>query len=324
MFLDGVTGERVDLRDGSREAIDQLAGAAELWRPLAAFPGGRAWLQRSWPAQDRKTAWAEIHVDPREPARACSGGWGQVIGVDPSAQVAWTGGRCHFDWRVLGPRGPALWTPSSHDWPCGHAKKLYGYADNDPLLVQLAGDAQACLSIYEHDTLLTPGLPIRWRDLGRFALAERTRGEPRALLFVRADGDDAFPGSPYEADEDARDRFAVASLGPSPRARYVVGLDDPTYRLVDGVVTRLGAGREWIVCDEQHRVVRREPGRMLAGWGPWVVFEHQRTLWREDLTKHDRVSLGPVDRDIAGAVAVPGTPNVVLIALEPEVALALV
>jgi hypothetical protein len=319
-LLDGVTGERMDLCDGMRVPIDGLAGVAMRWHPIAASPDGRSFLSFSG---GRPSTWT-LHGEQSH-ERGCSGGWGRPIGIDPSARVAWTGGRCLFDWRVLTARGPVPWTPSSHDWPCGHGKKLYGYEDNDPLLVQLAADAGACLSIYEHDTLLTPGLPLRWRDLGSFALAERARGGPRALLFTRADGDDGFPGDPYEADdEDARDSFATASLGSSPRARYVVGLGAPTYRLVDGVVTRLGSGHEWIVCDDQHCIVRREAGRMLAGWGQWVVVEHEGALWREHIEAGTRERICVVDRAIAGAVAVAGTSNVVLISLEPELALRLV
>jgi hypothetical protein len=312
-LLDGGTGERIDLQHGTREPIADLGGAADRYRPIAAHPHGHAWL-RAELGPDRTSAWS---LGP-EPARASTGGWGRPIGIDPTARVAWTGGRCYFDWRVLGPRGPALWTPSSHDWPCGHGKKLYGYADNDPLFVHLAADASACMSVYEHDTLITPGLPLRWRDLGRFALAERTRGHPRALLFVHEGGEAAFPSDPFEADEDARDRFVVASLGPSPTAAYVVSLELPTYRLVDDVVSYLGQGDEWQVYDVEHRVVWRERGRMLAGWGPWLTFERDATLWRTDLRDRSCVRLAVVDRSIAAAVALAGTPSVVLISLSPE------
>ncbi|NVB39858.1 hypothetical protein G6O69_18590 [Pseudenhygromyxa sp. WMMC2535] len=324
-FLDGLAGVRVDLRTGAREHIDGLAGSAQPGWPIAAAPGG-GWLDQRRAPGDARPSWTLHRLG--HPAQACGGGWGRAIAIDPGGRVAWTGGRCHFDWRVITARGPAWWTASSHDWPCGHAKKLYGFENNEPLTVQLAADLGACASTYEHDSLLTPGLPLRWRELGELCLAERARGEPRALLFVRADGEDGFPGDPMQADEDARDAFAPLSLGPSPALRYVVGLEAPTYRLAGGAVERLGPTRagaaEWIVCDAEHRVVHRAPGRMLAGWGPWLVIQHNAQLWRVDLRTRAQTPLGPSGRPIAGAVAIVGTPMVVLLGLEPTPALRLV
>jgi hypothetical protein len=246
-------------------------------------------------------------------------------------QVAFYGGRCKFNFVVLTANGPAFFTPSSHDWPSGHGKKLYGGENNDPVRVELAPDAGACLSTYEHDTLLTPGLPLRWRDVGGLALAKRAAGEPRALLFCRSDGEHRFPGDPFAADEDARDVHAVVSLGPSEEARYVVGLEAPTYRLAGGRVERLGGpGGGFLVCDAAHRVVRRGQGRLLGGNGAGVVVEREGMLLREDVLGLGScpppslplaslglgaVPLGPASKPIAAAVPVPGSANVVLISL---------
>lgn len=308
-LLDGLEGTRIDLQTGRRESIPDLAGTSSLWRPIAATPDGKHWLQ----VVERNG----FRLEGAQPSVVLPGGWGSPIGVDPSGQIAWAGGRCWFHFRVLTEQGVAYWTPSNHDWPCGHGKKLYGYEDNNPLFVHLAADASACLSTYEHDTLLTPQLPLVWRDVGEFALAERKRGEPRALLFCRADGDDVFPGDPYEADEDARDEFAVATLGPSSEVGYTVSLEKPTYRLAADRVERLGGpDGGWIVCNDRHEVVRRSSGRLLGGWGPWVVVEKDGALHREDLVTGNREWLGFAGRAVHAAVPIVGSPNVVLVNLE--------
>lgn len=306
--LDGLSGIRIDLQTGSRTPIDGLAGTSSLWSPIAAMPSGKRWLR----ASERNA----FRLEGTPAGSTLTGGWGSPIGMDSSGQIAWVGGRCMFDFRVVTEHGAAYWTPSNHDWPCGHGKKLYGFKDNEPQFVVLANDASACLSTYEHDTLLTPQLPLVWRDVGGFALAERMRGEPRALLFCRSDEDDVFPGDPFAAEEDARDEFVVATLGPSSRHRYTVSLEKPTYRLVQDRVERLGGpSLEWIVCNDQHEVVRRASGRLLGGFGPWVVIEHAGELWRENITTAQRRALGPAGKTVLAAVPVAGTPNVVLIHL---------
>jgi hypothetical protein len=305
-LLDTVGGMRIDLVTGARTAVDGLAGAATSWAPIAASPDGTRWLRAS---RDRPVRWA---MHGAGEAHACVGGSGQAIGVDPGGRAAWGGGRCYFYWRILGDRGPALWTPSSHDWPCGHGKKLYGHENNDPLFVHLAADAAACLSVYEHDALVTPGVPLRWRDVGGFAVAERARGEPRALLFEYTDT--AGPAAdPYAADEDARHRRPVVTLGPSAELRYVVGLEAPVYRLACDVVHLLGGpAAGWIGFDDQHREVRRGTGRLLAGWDRWAVIEQQGRLRREDLVDGSQQDLGVVDHPVFAAAAVAGSPNAVL------------
>jgi len=307
--LDGLEGTLIDLQTGRREAVSGLAGKSSLWRPIAAMPDGTQWLT----ALDRHG----FRLEDAKRSATLAGGWGSPIGVDPGGQIAWAGGRCWFHFRVVTDQGLAYWTPSNHDWPCGHGKKLYGYKDNDPLFVNLAADASACLSTYEHDTLLTPQLPLAWRDVGGFALAERMRGEPRALLFCHSDGDDAFPGDPFQADEDVRDEFAVATLGPSPEMRYAVSLEKPTYRLAEDHVVRLGGPDDgWIICNDRHEIVGRSSGRLLGGWGRWVVVEREGALHREDIVAGSRELLGFAGHTIMAAVPLAGSPNVVLVNVE--------
>ncbi len=299
-LLDLLTGERADV--GAPWASD--AGPV-----IAVAPSGRAWF---WSPDGRGTFhWAEEGAAPE----VTEGRWGgQAIGVDPAGRVAWAGYRTTFHWWVPGRRRPVFFTPSAHEWPCGHAKKLYGFEDNDPCWVHLAPDAAACLSIYAHDVLLTPGLPLRWRDVGGHALAERARGEPRALLFHRSDEPDGFPADPLEAEEDARDRRATVTLGPTAAARYAVGLEATTYRLAGGQVTRLGGPADaWVVFDDAHREVQRRPGRLLAGWDRTVVVLRDERLRRVDLLTGDDEDLGPPGRPVAEALAVPGTRNVLLV-----------
>lgn len=321
-LLDGAAGERLDLQTGARTALPGLAGAAERWRPIAAHPDGARWL-RGRPG--RPTPWSLDGVDA--PGSPLLDGWGRPIGVDPGGVLAWTGGRCRFTWRVLTPHAPAFWAPDDHDWPSGHGKKLYGYEDNEPLFVQLSSDGTTCLSVYEHDALITPGLPLRWRSFAprgggsALALAERSSGGPRALLFERSDEDDAYPADPYAADEDARDRRAVVTLGPSPQLRYAVGLQAPVYRLAGAQVVRLNplAGDAgWAVFDEEHELVRCGRGRLLCGWDRWLHVLEDGELRREDLLTGERAPLGPADRPIALAHALVGSPHAVLLSCSED------
>lgn len=316
-LLDALAGERLDLATGAREPLPSLAAQASVYQPLAALPGGARWLGAA-PAP-RGTAWRFSGAAGHGPAAA--GGYGRAIGVDPSGQVAWTGDRCWFQWRAVQEDRPAFWTPSAHGWPDGHGKKLYGYQDNDPLHVHLAPDASAALSTYEHDVLLTDGLPLRWRRVGGVAVPERRYGEPRALFFERADGDGGFPGDPTIGDEDARDHSPVVSLGPSPRRRVVVGLTEATWRLRGEVGERLGGpDGGWVVFAEDHRPVHRGEGRLLAGWHRWIVVLRGERLARVDLETDAEQDLGPAGATVTLAVAVPGSPNVVLLSLEGEAA----
>lgn len=305
-LFDATHGDRIDLTTGARTPLPTLRGAADALRPVAALPDGVRWLTSAG-AEGWKVAGAS-------PSPAVAGGWGVPIGVDPGGLVAWGGGRCWFHWRVMLPAGPLYWTPSSHGWPDGHGKKLYGYKDNDPLFVHLAPDASACLSVYEHDVLLTPGLPLRWRDVDGIAVAERHQEAPRALFFERSDGDGGFPADPASGDEDARDQRAVVCLGPSAGRRYTVGLDAVSWRLVGDTGTRLGGpGEGWRVYDDRHAPVRSGEGRLLAGWHRWIVVLRDDQLLRIDLVTDAEEPLGAAGRPITAAVAVPGSPNVVLL-----------
>lgn len=217
--------------------------------------------------------------------------------------------------------GPVLWTLSSHAWPDGHAKKLYGYECNEPLWIHLAPDASMCLSVYEHDVLLAPAPPIRWRKSRSLAIAERTRGGPRALLFVRTDGPAAYPADPAKGDEDARDRRAVVCLGPSPERRYTVGFSQPTWRLIGEKAEMLGGLDDgWMVYNSCHEPVLAGRGRLLSGWHRWIVFAQGQELIRLDLETGEATRVCEVDQAVDFAIAIPGSPNVIVVAVQGEIA----
>jgi len=303
-------GRRLDLLDGTttrfHEPVPSVTSAA-------AWPDGASWWQRvPSPENPRSVRFQRKGVQTWPSAH---GPYSVPIAVDPSGQVAWAGNRCYFHWFPVTEEGPVCWIPSSHGWPVGHGKKLYGYENNDPLFVHIAPDASACLSVYEHDVLLTPGIPMRWRDANGMAVAERVY-EPRALFYQRTDDPAAFPGDPAQGDEDARDRYATVTLGPSDAMRYVVGFDAPTWRMTGDLGLRLGGPElSWAVYDASHREVWRGDGRLLAGWNRWIVVECDGALVRYDVALRTAEALGSSGRAIDAAVAIPGSPNVVLIAL---------
>lgn len=312
-WLDAEAGERVDLQTGARHAVPEAAGVGSAHQPVAVALDGRRWLSPSIDRHTRTTTW-------RFGDREAMGSGGQAIGIDPSQTVAWSGRRCTFDWRVIVDGAAVEWMPNSHDWPCGHARKLYGFKDNDPLWVHLAPDASACLSVYEHDCLLAPGLPLRWREVGEWCVGERSRGEPRALFYQHASapGDEPHAADPSLGDRDARDRFAVITLGPSEKIRYVVGLDAPTWRLRGKTAERIEVPSGWAAYDASHALVRRGRGRLLAGWDRWIVVLEGGRLRREDLLRGSAEDLGPCGHEVSGAVAVPGSSNAVLLRLDGD------
>lgn len=313
VLLDAMAGERLALRTGARTPVAALRGVAGHGWTVAALPGARAWLRF-----DRKAQWwlEDGETSLGEPLRI-----GRPLGVAPSGELAWCGWRCRFSWHLLTSEGPAYFTPSSHDWPSGHAKKLYGFEDNHPRYVHLSADGEACLSVFDHDALVSSGVPLRWRASGDVMVAVPAAAEPRALLFERADDPDAFPADPFAADEDARDRYAATVLGPSAALRYVVAVEGPSYRLALGQVQqlqRLAPGAQWLVFDAEHRLVRGGTGRLLAGWDRWLLVEQHGRVEREDLLTGQR---SPVPEDpsratpskIAAAVLVPGSGHAVLL-----------
>jgi hypothetical protein len=177
-----------------------------------------------------------------------------------------------------------------------------------------------CLSVYEHDVLLSPAPPIRWRKNHSIAVAERTRGEPRAVFFVRREDPEAFPGDPALGDEDARDYRADVCLGPSADRRYTVGLSKPTWRLIGEKAHLLGGPEAgWVVYNSRHEPVLAGHGKLLAGWHRWIVFIAGPDLIRLDLETDERTYLCTVDIDVDFAIAIPGSPNVIIACIQNDI-----
>jgi hypothetical protein len=242
------------------------------------------------------------------------------LGFDAHQPVGWTGYRMFPFWLYVGQTGVGFLSACDHDFPCGPSKKLYGYADNDPVRVELAGDLSSVAYFFEHDVLLTSALPIRWSDAGELDVATFSRDQERAVFFVH-DVDSPFSSDLLE--EDARDRPPVVVLAHS-RARYAVDLDGPTYRILGATpkaseATLLGGPESaFAVFDEEHRLIRKAPGRLLGGAQGWALVLAGSRYFREDLATAERVELcGAVGAPVC-AVPIPGTVNVLLVTSEAE------
>ena len=315
VFVDVRAGKRIDLASGITEDLAYVPTISNFWQIPVTLPDGRSWI-----VSERHNRLVEWYVDGERQTKRCAGGDSTAIATDPSGRLAWTGGRCMFYWHFMSDEGPVAWTPSSHSWPDGHAKELYGYMDNEPLWVHLAPDGDMCLSVYQHDALLSPAPPIRWRNNRSIAVAERTRGEPRAVFFVRREGPQAFPGDPASGDEDARDYRAAVCLGPSADRRYTVGLSEPTWRLIGEKAELLGGPDSgWVVFNSRHEPVLAGHGRLLAGWHRWIVFINDQDLIRLDLETDERTHLCTVDIDVDFAIAIPGSPNVIIACIQDDI-----
>src|SRR5262249_32899426 len=93
------------------------------------------------------------------------------LGFDPRWPIAWTGHRRTLYWQSAGDGRMGTIAPAAYDWPCGHAKKLFSQDDNNPRWVHLAARADAYLSVFDHDALISSAVPMYWEDRGGVAVA---------------------------------------------------------------------------------------------------------------------------------------------------------
>ena len=244
-----------------------------------------------------------------------------VLGFDANHPVGWTGHRMFPYWLYLGRTGVGYLSATDHDYPCGPSKKLYGYADNDPVRVELAADLSGIAFTFEHDVLLTNALPIAWRSAGEIDVADFPQDLERTVLFVH---DVESPFTSDLLEEDARDRPPVVVLGPSTAARYAVDLSGPTYRIAGttpnaGRVVNVGGPESaFAVFDDRHQCTRKASGRLLGGAAGHALVLEGGSYFREDLGSGERTWVGTAQDTAVCAVPVPGTRNVVLVTQRDE------
>ncbi|MCB9669245.1 MAG: hypothetical protein H6734_07230 [Alphaproteobacteria bacterium] len=234
------------------------------------------------------------------------GPYGMWLHDDPLGRVGWSGFRCVYDWWAGSRDRRVPWVSSEHDWPIGHGKKLWGYEDNDPVRIELSADARYSLSHYEHDVLLTGGLPLRWRRFGELAVAQRFQEGPRVVLYA-SDPEEEGLGDPRVAnDEDGRHVAPAVALGPGDT--YAVDQALPTWRLTDPTAEEAerldGQGT---VLYRDRAVVWRADARLVGGSAGRLVLRTGTMLHGPD--GEDPLELG---RTPQGAVPVVGRANLVV------------
>lgn len=223
-----------------------------------------------------------------------------AYGQDPVHPVVWRGHRMAVYWWYVGAAEIGFLSATDHDWPCGPAKKLWGYENNDPVAIALAPRGDVCVQTFEHDTLITVGMPIGWHRAGHVDVALFAPDPRRAVFYAqttefqeRATGD--------LLDEDNRELAPVVVLGPDDEARYAIDLRHRVVRIVGthGAATGeiIGGPNEgYAVFDADHQLVRRGTGMLLGGWFQHATIEDEGALWREDLAYGERTLLGSTTR----------------------------
>jgi hypothetical protein len=238
-------------------------------------------------------------------------------GFDPRWPIAWTGHRMTVYWHLARDGWVAMMSPEAHDWPCGHAKKLFGNEDNEPRWVHVAPRADAYLSAFQRDVLISAAVPMYWEERDGIAVARRPAPDPlRALLFT-SDEEQRGVWNATLTEEDARADAPAVVLGTDDAVRYAVDFGRETFRLrgqaLEHLSPRLGG---YAVYDADHRVVRVGQGRLLGGWDGVATVQYEDQLYREELATGTRRSLGPIDRQITRAIPIAGTENVLLLVEE--------
>lgn len=226
-------------------------------------------------------------------------GW-TPLGRDPIHPIAWRGDRMAFYWSLIAPAGPTFLSATDHDWPCGPAKKLYGFADNDPLQIVLAPDASTYAARFDHDVTISHAVPIAWTPMGEVDVALFRRDPRRATFFAMTGGDLPRPDDQDPLDEDARDEPPGFTLAPD--GHYALDLGYRVYRIArpaldaDAIAVLAGGPDEgYAVFDADHRRVRDGDGRLIGGWFRWTTIEHDGAYWREDLATGERTRIAPID-----------------------------
>jgi hypothetical protein len=224
-----------------------------------------------------------------------------ACGVDPVHPIAWRGHRMAVYWMYRGATELGFLTATDHDYPCGPAKKLWGYADNDPIAIAVTPTGDICAQTFEHDVLLTVGMPIGWHRAGAVDVAAFVRDPRRAVLYAQTAEFVESRATDDLLEENNRDLAPVVVLGPDRDVRYAVDLQHRVVRItatgdVPAAAIVGGPDAGYAVFDADHRIVRRGVGRLLGGWFRHATIEDDGWLWREDLATGARTLLGSAVR----------------------------
>lgn len=323
--------ERLDLRN-TCELQRLLANSVRLTDrgPALETPAGTALLtvEQASLALDPRARWSCVLADGRwltrgtdrlwqldEEVLTLYGHW--PLGFAATQPVGFTGHRMRVFWYYRGKHGVGHLYATDHDYPCGPAKKLWGYADNEPVRCELASDASVVAQHFEHDVLVTSAVPLRFSHADELLVARGPRDFGRAVYFVNDPELGSIPADLL--DEDARDRAPTLVLGTTARARYAVDLSYQVYRLtrtesVEATVTPVA--REpgtFAVFDQEHQLVRSGSGRLLGGSSGYALILEGASYVREELSSAARVCLGSARGNPLCSVPVPGTRNVILV-----------
>jgi len=304
-LLDPSLGLRLDLLSGQRSSLHGDFGEPYFW---AVSPDARGLLLPG----TKRSSWRWLELASGE-VQEINGAWGRPIGFDPTGRYAWAGGRCFFHWLSVIEGQPCYLGQSSHDWPCGHEKKQYGYLDNEPRWIHLSPDLSAYLSIYDKDAIISSSIPVQWCQAGPYLFACRADDSLRALFFTRRETAESYPANPMDPfDGEARDAAPTVLLGPSSSARYLLSFEEPVYRLQGEEVVQLGGPDErYALFDSQHQMRAQRQGRLLGGWWRWAFVVEGGQIFREEIESGVRVELGTAELGCKG-VPIPGSQNFLL------------
>jgi hypothetical protein len=223
-------------------------------------------------------------------------------GFDPVHPIRWRGHRMAVYWYYLAAGGAeAFLSATDHDYPTGPSKKLWSYDDNDPVATAVTPAGDACAQTFDHDVLVTTGVPIGWHRAGAVDVAAFV-GDPRRAVYYAQTEEFLEGASPDLLDEDARELAPVVVLGPDATACYAVDLRHRVVRITGAhpapAVAEPVGGPDGghVVCDAEHRIVRRATGVLLGGWFRHATIEDAGQQWREDLATGERTLLGSAAR----------------------------
>lgn len=212
---------------------------------------------------------------------------------DPVHPVQWEGERMYAGLRYGDGELGAL----DHDYPCGPAKKLWGFSSNNALDAAMSPEADLAVVHFSHDVLVTSRIPIRWSamrgpDGAVVEVARFERDVERCVLFARDPGVEHYTDD--LRDEDAREHAPCAML--AGEQRYAVDFALDTYRLTADDVEPIGeSGSGFGVFDRDHRLVRTGTGELLGGWHRHATIIDGDFVWREDLVTGVRRAVVPTD-----------------------------